>query len=160
MIDVREATRDDLSGLRAIGDDSAMFLGDEIEFFLTVASEAVDGGQEGSPILRVATGTDPFTVEGAALFQSEAMAQGVANLLFVGALAASRGKGVGQALIENFEAWARGGDHRLAIVETASDDQFAPAWSLYERNGYEREARVRDYYAPGTDKIVYRKALT
>ena len=160
MISIREATREDLSALRAIGVDSAMFLGDELAFFLAVAGEAIDASEEGGPTLRVAIGTEPSTVEGAALFQSEAMAQRVANLLFIGALVASRGKGVGQALLENFEAWAKGGDHRLAIIETASDDQFAPAWSLYERNGYEREARIRDYYAPGIDKIVYRKALT
>ena len=36
---------------------------------------------------------------------------------------------------------------------------FGRARASYERCGYEQEARVRDYYEPGDDVILFRKAL-
>jgi len=48
---------------------------------------------------------------------------------------------------------------RVLLVETSGTDDFVRTRSFYEQIGYETEARIRDYYDAGDDKIVFRKAL-
>ena len=48
---------------------------------------------------------------------------------------------------------------RLLLVETSGLDGFEMTRSFYVKNGYAEEARVRDYYKAGDDKVIFRKAL-
>lgn len=71
---------------------------------------------------------------------------------------AQRG-GIGRQLLRRVEAEihaAGGGD---LWVETAGRPQYEPTRGFYERSGYEVEARLRDYYAPGDDKVIFVKRL-
>ncbi len=81
------------------------------------------------------------------------------NLLFIGVDPVARRLGLGNALLAVFEESALAAESRLAIIETASDALFAPAWAMYRGAGYECEARVRDFYDDGLDKLVFRKRL-
>ena len=42
----------------------------------------------------------------------------------------------------------------MMAVETSSRENYAPTRSFYRGRGYEEEARVRDYYAMGDDKVI------
>jgi hypothetical protein len=48
---------------------------------------------------------------------------------------------------------------RVLLVETAGTDDFDYVRSFYRQNSYEEEARIREFYTAGVDKIVFRKAL-
>lgn len=67
--------------------------------------------------------------------------------------------GIGTLLMRHVEAEiaaAGGGDIWL---ETAGRDLYAPTRAFYERLDYTLEARLRDYYAVGDDKLIYVKRL-
>lgn len=139
-----------------------MFLGDELESFMSgmiAHLSAVETGEDTPFTLIVATeaADEASSILGAAYFTPEVMAQGVMNLLFIGVLPKARQSGIGQALLDHFEAAVRHVGARIAIIETASDAMFAPAWALYKKAGYEEEARIRDFYNDGLDKLVFRK---
>ena len=51
----------------------------------------------------------------------------------------------------------RGG--RLAIIETSGRDDYIPTRRFYARVGYQEAARIRDFYAPGDDKVISVKEL-
>ncbi|HSP16030.1 MAG TPA: GNAT family N-acetyltransferase [Thermoanaerobaculia bacterium] len=51
----------------------------------------------------------------------------------------------------------RGG--RLLLIETSSQAGYAATIQFYKRNGYRVEARIRDFYRPGDDKLVFAKYL-
>ena len=53
---------------------------------------------------------------------------------------------------------ARG--ERLLLVETSGLANFERTRAFYRKCGYDEEARIRDFYKAGDDKVVYRKALT
>ena len=159
---IRNAKSSDLPDLKRIAEGTGMFLGTELDSFLsemTAYLSAVEGGEGRPAELVVATDGESETapVMGAAYFMPEVMAQGVMNLLFLGVLPAARKRGFGQALLDRFEQAVRERAARLAIIETASDDMFAPAWALYRKAGYDEEARVRDFFDDGLDKLVFRK---
>ena len=53
----------------------------------------------------------------------------------------------------------RGRGERLLLVETSGLGSFDLTRQFYRKNGYDEEARIRDYYGPGDDKVIFRKAL-
>ncbi|AEV28746.1 acetyltransferase [Sphaerochaeta pleomorpha str. Grapes] len=70
-----------------------------------------------------------------------------------------RGKGLGTELLNcsEREIAKRGGTR--VYIETSSTPLYVPTRSFYERNGYMLEAELKDYYAPGDNKLLYVKAL-
>ncbi|MGG6268636.1 hypothetical protein ACQ4M3_37730 [Leptolyngbya sp. AN03gr2] len=48
---------------------------------------------------------------------------------------------------------------QLGLVETSGTDDFEYVRAFYRKNGYDEEARIREFYCAGADKIIFRKAL-
>jgi GNAT superfamily N-acetyltransferase len=64
----------------------------------------------------------------------------------------------GQILGETERRAAKGGAARL-YVETSSRDQYKPTREFYLAKGYEIQAALPDFYAPGDDKMILVKRL-
>ena len=71
-----------------------------------------------------------------------------------------QGQGRGTALLRRVEHELRGTGQRLLLVETSGLPAYARTRAFYLGCGYEQEARVRDFYAPGDDMVVFRTLLT
>ena len=102
------------------------------------------------------------TVVGAAYYGPEAHSDRVWNLYFLAVTEKSQGGGTGSALVAYVESDLRKrGDEfaKLLLIETSSVESFEPTRSFYRKLGYVEEARVREYYGPGDDKVVYWKLL-
>jgi ribosomal protein S18 acetylase RimI-like enzyme len=67
--------------------------------------------------------------------------------------------GVASHLIEEVERRLQGQTARLLVVETSSRSDYLPARRFYARHGYAEAARVRDFYAPGDDRIILTKRI-
>lgn len=89
----------------------------------------------------------------------EQLAEGTWNMLAIAVLPEKQGKGSGKALVGQLEAHLRSKRQRVLIVDTSSGDAFSDAREFYRKSGYTEEARIRDFWAPGDDKIVFWKAL-
>lgn len=48
---------------------------------------------------------------------------------------------------------------RVLLVETMGTPDFEHVRAFYQKNGYNEEARIREFYAEGADKVVFLKAL-
>lgn len=156
---LRPGTLDDCSALRALAAETEMFMDPELDGFMAEVEVVLTTGAtpEGAARSLIVADAAQGALAGAAYFGPEAMADRVANLVFIAVAAASRRKGVASALIAAFEADADARGARLGVIETAGDRAFAPAWALYERHGYREEARIRDFFADGFDKLIFTK---
>lgn len=96
---------------------------------------------------------------GVAYCAPEVMADGVWNLLMLWTRADCRGTGIGGALVRRIEEELSRRQTRLLLVETSGVADFEEARAFYTRQGFTLEARIRDYYAPGEDKLIYVKKL-
>lgn len=67
--------------------------------------------------------------------------------------------GIGRALLAEAERLSRLDGATEMTIDTAGRAQYAPTRAFYERMGYRVHAIVSDFYSPGDDKVVYRKAL-
>lgn len=94
---------------------------------------------------------------GVAYCEPERMTEQTWNLQLIAIRPDRQGQGRGATLLRYVEQTlaARGG--RILLVETSSSLERTQAF--YCKCGYEEEARIRDFYAAGYDKVVFRKAL-
>jgi len=102
---------------------------------------------------------DAAGVQGYVCIGPTPLTDGTFDLYWIAVDPAAQGRGYGQALtrLAEDEARARGG--RLLIIETASQDTYAPTVRFYERAGYELVSTIPDFYKAGDDKLTFAKRL-
>jgi ribosomal protein S18 acetylase RimI-like enzyme len=81
------------------------------------------------------------------------------DLYWIAVAPSCQGQGIGRALLERTEraVAARGGGG--LYIETSSRTVYAPTRRFYRGAGYAQAAKLRDFYAPGDDKVVFRKVV-
>ena len=89
----------------------------------------------------------------------ERLTSGTWNLLMIAVRPDYQGKGHGAALLRYVEQQLTAQGERMLLVETSGTEGFERTREFYRKAGYEEEARIRDYYDAGDDKIVFRKVL-
>jgi ribosomal protein S18 acetylase RimI-like enzyme len=70
-----------------------------------------------------------------------------------------RGTGIGKLLLEKTEQIVKEKGARYLVAETSTTEKYLPTRLFYEKNNYEDEAYIRDYYKPGDGKVIYVKRL-
>lgn len=71
-----------------------------------------------------------------------------------------QGEGLGRILLARAEERIRQAGGRRLYAETSGRPQYRPTRRFYRRAGFRREARLRDFYAPGDDKLIFVKELS
>ena len=70
-----------------------------------------------------------------------------------------RNKGIGKKLLSKTEKIIFDAGGTAVYAETSSQDLYEPTRRFYTLNNYNEEARLKNYYKQGDDKIVYTKRL-
>ncbi len=70
-----------------------------------------------------------------------------------------QGSGIGGALIRHCEESIRRLGGTLVVVETSSLPRYEPTRRFYRRHAYVESARLRGYYAPDDDLMIFTKHL-
>lgn len=149
---IRPARRSDVAAIRSVVEDAEMFppemLDDMIAGYLDRATRDIW-------FVPVSDGR----VVGFGYSEPERMTSGTWNLLAIAILARYRGRGIGAAMMSYLEDRLRTAGERVLIVETMGTPAFQRTRAFYRANGYAEEARIREFYEPGGDKVVFWKHL-
>jgi ribosomal protein S18 acetylase RimI-like enzyme len=94
-----------------------------------------------------------------AYYQPKAATDRVWDLTMIAVHPDRQGHGLGGNLMRHVEEDLRGRGQRLLIVETSATEQFDLTRDFYVKQGYEEEARVRDYWEDSDDLVLFRKRL-
>ena len=70
-----------------------------------------------------------------------------------------QGKGYGSMLMEFVLAMMRRFGARKLFLSTSSLEKYRAAISFYERHGFEREGRLRDFYADGEHQLIFGRRI-
>lgn len=154
---IRAATLADRSAIRAIAIDTGLFGPDDWVEVESILSSSVRN--ERSDHLWIVGEDDGDLVIGAAYYAPEPFSSHLWNLYFLGVSPAHQGSGIGAALVAHAEDSVRTRGGRVLIIETSSNDSFARTRHFYLAQGYDEEARIRQFYGADEDKVVFRKAL-
>jgi ribosomal protein S18 acetylase RimI-like enzyme len=68
--------------------------------------------------------------------------------------------GSGSRLLQEVERRLNERGGRLLVVETSSRGEYAATREFYRRRGLREVARMRDFYAPSDDRVIYTKVLS
>ena len=89
--------------------------------------------------------------------EPERLTNGTWNLLAIGVSPDRQSQGIGALLLRHLEDTLRAAGHRILIVETIGNADFARTHAFYLANGYAEEARIRAFWDEGADKLVFWK---
>jgi ribosomal protein S18 acetylase RimI-like enzyme len=153
---IRSITRADAASVIAVAVASGLFLESETEFLDKMLADYFDNRIEAGHVCLIAEEKSPI---GAVYYAPEVLTEGTWNLLMIAVRVECQGQGHGSALLSHVEDTLRAGDQRMLLVETSGLPSFERTRAFYAKCGYEAEARIRDYYNPGEDKIIFRKVL-
>ena len=128
---------------------------------VTVAEEVIDSyladtSRSGYHILVAEVDS---TVAGYICYGPAPLTEGTWDIYWIVVTPEKQGQGIGSALIAFAEGKIRGAGGRLVLVETSSKPQYEETRRFYQHQGYELICRISDFYAPGDDKLVFRKRL-
>ncbi len=112
-----------------------------------------DPGQRDYIFLAAAGAKDRPT--GYACFGKRPLADGVYDLYWIVVDPDERRRGVGKMLLEAVEAQVMARGARILIAETSGLDANAAVMGFYASNGFREEARIKDFYRPGDDIVIY-----
>ena len=113
-----------------------------------------DGFSEGH---RAATLERDGAPAGFAYFAPTDMTDGTWHLYWIFVGKGVQARGLGARLLAFVEGEVASAGGRLLLIETSSLPSYEPTRKFYLKNGYEREATIRDFYAAGDDQVVFRK---
>jgi ribosomal protein S18 acetylase RimI-like enzyme len=81
------------------------------------------------------------------------------DLYWIAVAPSQQGKGLGGQLLRETERLAVASGATQMFAETSGRPQYAPTRAFYERMGYQLSALLKDFYAPGDDKVIYARRL-
>jgi GNAT superfamily N-acetyltransferase len=81
------------------------------------------------------------------------------DLYWIAIRRSQQGQRLGRLVMEETERRIRASGGRRVYAETSGRPQYEPTRVFYERLGFSREAHLKDFYAPGDDKVFYVKVL-
>lgn len=153
---IRPATSDDTSALIALAEASVPFEPNEIEELWQLLTKHFDRNGNSRDFWIT---DDDHGLVSVAYVAPERMTEGTWNLYLIAVHPDRQRQGRGKILLEYVEQLLANRGERLLLVETSGTEDFEYVRRFYRKSGYTEEARIRDFYAAGVDKIVYRKSL-
>ena len=153
---IRPTTPADTGAVLALAVSSGLFPPDATDEVAAVLFGCLAG--ENGPDHVWLTDDDGGPV-GVAYYAPERMTDGTWNLYLLAVHPGRQRQGRGAALVHHVEQALAARDARVLLVETSGLASFERARAFYRALGYDEEARIREFYKAGDDKVVFRKAL-
>lgn len=152
---IRAITPDDLPELKAIIDANDLFPSEMLE-------EMISGyfAQNESHDIWLTDEADNSKLVTIAYCAPERMTEGTWNLYLIAVHPEHQGAGLGSSMMNYLERILAGRGERVLLVETSGLQSFERTRKFYRNCGYDEEARIREFYQAGEDKIVFRKSLS
>ena len=158
---IRLATPDDTDALLALAEATGLFEPDQIEDLSQMLDQHFNSKIDslGIWLTDYDRESHPSEAIGVAYVAPERMTHGTWNLYLIAIHPNYQKQGRGGALLQYIEQMLTERGERVLLVETSGTDDFEYVRRFYRDRGYEEEARIRDFYIDGVDKVIFRKSL-
>ncbi len=87
------------------------------------------------------------------------LTEGTWDIYWIAVAADKQREGIGTALLKSAEDRIKQNNGRLIFIETSSKPEYEEARRFYVSNSYKLICQIADFYAPGDDKLIFRKKL-
>jgi len=150
----------DEMAVRRLVTDTGFFSPDEVLIAVELVEQSRGRGvAAGYDFVFADSMENPAELNGYACFGMIAGTVSSYDLYWIAVSRRCQGKGLGRELLLESEKRARAAGAACMYVDTSGRDQYEPTRAFYRKMGYGVEAVLRDFYAPGDDKVVLAKRL-
>lgn len=125
-----------------------------------MALELIDEGDDGSTdAYHFAVAQRDAEILGYVCWGHTPTTEATFDLYWIAVSPEAQGLGVGRKLVEYCEAEVRQSKGQLLLIETAGKPEYDATRAFYLRLNFVEEARLRNFYRPGDDKVIYAKSF-
>ncbi|MBK7132288.1 MAG: GNAT family N-acetyltransferase [Bacteroidales bacterium] len=147
----------DIQSVREIIESTKFFYDHEVEIAVDLVKERLELG-ESTGYFFVFAEADGVTVA-YSCFGPILMSDTSFDLYWICTNNAYRGKGIGKKLMEQTEIHAREMGCKILIAETSGLPHYEPTRAFYIKTNFDLEAKLKDFYKMGDDKLFYTKRI-
>lgn len=154
---IRPTTPDDSAAIVALSVAAKMFAVNETDALSKVLADYFHGNLDDGHTW--VTDEDECELCGVAYYAPTPFADRTWDLLMIAVRPDYQRRGRGTELIRHVEKALQTSGQRLLLVDTSGLPSYNYARAFYTKCGFEEEARIRDFYKAGEDKVVFRRLL-
>lgn len=152
-----EVHPDDAAAVRTIIESTGMFYPAETDVAVELVEERLKRGPACGYFFIFAE--DAGRVAGYTCYGPIACTVNSYDLFWIAVAQDQQRRGLGRMLLAESEKRIAAAGGRRVYIETSARAQYLPTRAFYQRCGYQLEAQLVDFYAPGDNKAIYVKAL-
>jgi len=158
---IRPLVAADRSGVFRILEGAGNFTPEEVATALELIDEWLELGEHSGYLTYVmeSVSEEASEVLGYACFGPTPLTESTYDLYWIAVDKSKHRGGVGKRLLKfaEDEITRRGG--KTLLVETSSQETYGGTIQFYEKTDYEMVGKIKDYYKPGDDKLIFMKKL-
>jgi ribosomal protein S18 acetylase RimI-like enzyme len=157
MVTIRDITPEDRDAINSILIETQMFTNDEIAVALELTDAVLFNKTQKDYIIHIAE-LEGKTV-GYICYGPTPVTVGTYDIYWIAVAPHIQKRGVGRKLVSYVEDEIASKNGRLIIIETSSQHKYEPTRNFYIRTHYTMEARIKDFYSEGDDRLIYVKRI-
>jgi len=158
---IRPLVAADRSGVFRILENAGNFTPEEVAIALELIDEWLELGEHSGYLTYVleSQGDEVSEVLGYVCFGPTPLTEATYDLYWIAVDKSKHRGGVGKRLLKfaEEEIARRGG--QMLLVETSSQEIYGGTIQFYEKTGYVMVGKIKEYYKPGDDKLIFVKKL-
>jgi ribosomal protein S18 acetylase RimI-like enzyme len=157
-MEIRPLRQSDREPIRRVLMETGVFTEEEVAIALELVDVVLGKPGQRDYVIRVCGDGD--IVRGYYCVGPTPATEGTFDLYWIAVQPEVHGMGIGGILNAHAEEYVKSNGGRLIIVETSSRPHYEKTRAFYQRRGYRELSRIKDYYRPGDDLVVYGKYLS
>jgi len=158
MTKIRKMISDDRDPIYEIIKKTRMFTNAEIDVAMELIDIFLNNKKQRDYIIYVAE-SEAKEVFGYVCYGPTPATEGTYDLYWIAVSPTVQGKGIGKELLTFTEKEILKQNGRLIIIETSSQPKYLPTQQFYIKNNYQIDARIKDFYRSGDDRLIFVKRL-
>ncbi len=158
MVKIRNMLFEDRESVHQILTETDMFTAAEVAVAMELIDIFLKNEEQKDYIIFVAE-DERKEVVGYVCYGPTPATDGTFDLYWIAVSPMMQQQGVGKKLLLFTEQEVVRQNGRMMIIETSSQPKYKPTQDFYVRNRYKVEARIKDFYRIGDDRLIFVKRL-
>ena len=157
-IKIRKTISEDREAIKTILIDTQIFNQEEIDCALELIDIYLNNPSQKDYLIATAINKDNEIV-GYVCYGKAPLTNGAYDLYWIAVKSDYQRHGIGKNLLKYVEDEIVKFSGRILLAETSSRAVYEKTRQFYINNSFSEEARIKDFYSKGDDKIIYRKDM-